>query len=129
MSAKPAPKPRVLVADDDAEVRSFLTDALTTLGCQVTAVADGEALYRTAVASPPDLIISDLDMPGLTGGTAEALLRASDRTRAVPIIFVTGQGPDRQARLVEFRPGLQVLRKPLKLVELAAAVAEHIPLP
>lgn len=130
MSAKAAPrKPRILVADDDKEVRSFLTDALSELGYEVTAVADGEALYRSAVSAPPDLIISDLDMPGLTGGTAEALLRASEKTRSVPIIFITGQGEDRQARLVEFRPGLHLIRKPIKLLELAAAVAEHLPLP
>lgn len=130
MSAKPAkPQRRILVADDDKEVRSFLTDALAELGYEVTAVADGEALYRSAVSAPPDLIISDLDMPGLTGGTAEALLRASERTRSVPIIFITGQGEDRQARLVEFRPGLHLIRKPIKLLELAAAVAEYLPLP
>lgn len=121
--------PRVLVADDDAECRSFLADALTELGLRVSVVADGAALYRQATEDPPDLIISDLDMPGLSGGTAEALLRAADKTRAIPIIFVTGQAEDRQARLVEFRPGLRILRKPVKLVELAAAVAEHIPLP
>ncbi len=125
----PPRKSRILVADDDKEVRSFLTDALTELGYEVTAVANGEALYRAAVASPPDLIISDLDMPGLTGGTAEALLRAHEKTRGVPIIFVTGQGEDRQARLVEFRPGLHLIRKPIKLVDLAATVAEHLPLP
>ncbi len=130
MTPKPQPrKSRILVADDDKEVRSFLTDALTELGYEVTAVADGEALYRSAVDAPPDLIISDLDMPGLTGGTAEALLRANEKTRGVPIIFVTGQGEDRQARLVEFRPGLHLIRKPIKLADLAATVAEHLPLP
>lgn len=122
-------KPRVLVADDDKECRSFLKDALTELGCEVTVVEDGAALYRRAVEEPPDLIISDLDMPGLSGGTAEALLRAEERTRGIPIVFVTGQGEERQARLVEFRPGLHLLHKPLNLVELAAAVAEHVTLP
>ncbi|MDE2293335.1 MAG: response regulator [Elusimicrobia bacterium] len=128
MTAAP-PKRRILVADDDKECQSFLRDALTELGYDVTVVSDGAALYRRAVEDPPDLIISDLDMPGLSGGTAEALLRAEARTRSVPILFVTGQGEERQARLVEFRPGLQILRKPLKLTELAAAVAEHLPPP
>ncbi|MBI2362307.1 MAG: response regulator [Elusimicrobia bacterium] len=123
------PAPRVLVADDDAECRSFLQDALTELGFRVSVVSDGAALYHQATVEPPDLIISDLDMPGLSGGTAEALLRASEKTREIPIIFVTGQAEDRQARLVEFRPGLRILRKPIKLAELAAAVAEHVPLP
>lgn len=124
-----ARKSRILVADDDVECQSFLRDALTELGFEVSVVSDGEALYRSATDNPPDLIISDLDMPGLSGGTAEALLRTAEKTRQVPIIFVTGQAEDRQVRLVEFRPGLLILRKPLQLADLAAAVAEHIPLP
>ena len=121
------PGRRILVADDDKECQALLLDYLTELGYQVSVVADGAALYRSAVSDPPDLIISDLDMPGLSGGTAEALLRTSERTRDVPILFVTGQGEDRQARLVEFRPGLRILRKPLDLRELAVAVAELLP--
>ena len=126
MSAAPRRR-RILVADDDKECQALLSDYLTELGYQVSVVADGAALYRSAVSDPPDLIISDLDMPGLSGGTAEALLRTSDRTRDVPILFVTGQGEDRQARLVEFRPGLRILRKPLDLRELAVVVAEFLP--
>ena len=121
------PGRRIMVADDDRECQALLSDYLTELGYRISVVADGAALYRSAVSDPPDLIISDLDMPGLSGGTAEALLRTSERTREVPILFVTGQGEDRQARLVEFRPGLRILRKPLDLRELAVAVAELLP--
>ncbi|MBI3297585.1 MAG: response regulator [Elusimicrobia bacterium] len=121
-------KRRILVADDDPECSSFIRDVLTEMGFEVTVVSDGAALYRSAGERPPDLIISDLDMPGLSGGTVDALLRTADKTKAIPIIFVTGQSEDRQARLVEFRPGLQILRKPIQLTELAAAVGEHLPL-
>lgn len=124
MTAKKQKK--ILVADDDKECSSLLKDFLTEMGYAVTVVQDGAALYRTAPVLMPDLIISDLDMPGLSGGTAQALLRVSEKTRDIPIIFVTGQGPDRQARLVEFRPDTKILYKPLDLKALALAVAEEL---
>ena len=119
-------KKKILVADDDPEVRSLVTDVLTELGYEVVEVEDGAALYRTAPAMKPDLILSDLDMPGLSGGTAQALLRTNPETRGIPIIFMTGQTRDRQAHLVEFRPDTRILYKPLNLKELAIAVEEEL---
>ena len=119
-------KKKILVADDDSECSSLMFDLLTELGYDVTVVSDGEQLYHLAPELMPDLIISDLDMPGLSGGTAQALLRTSEKTRGIPIIFVTGQSKDRQNRLVEFRSDTKVLYKPLNLKELAMAVAEKL---
>ena len=81
---------RVLVAEDDKECSSLLKDFLGDLGYKVTVVGDGATLYRIASDIMPDIIISDLDMPGLSGGTAQTLLRSSEKTRRIPIIFVTG---------------------------------------
>jgi CheY-like chemotaxis protein len=119
-------KKRILVADDDKECCALLTDYLTELGYEVVVVFDGASLYRRAPEVRPDLIISDLEMPGLSGGTAEMLLRASEATRHIPIIFITGKSPDRQARLVEFREGKRILCKPLDLKEFAVAVQEEL---
>ncbi len=117
---------KILVADDDKECCDLLKDFLTDLGYEVVVAKDGAELYRMAPKILPDLIISDLDMPGLSGGTAQALLRTSEKTKNIPIIFVTGQGKDRQARLVEFRPDTQIFYKPLDLKALALAVAEEL---
>ena len=117
---------KILVADDDAECRSLLNDFLSELGYEIHEAKDGAELYRKTPVVEPDLIISDLDMPGLSGGTAQALLRTSDKTKNIPIIFITGQGKDRQARLVEFRPETQIFYKPLNLKELAVAVSEEL---
>ena len=117
---------RILVADDDAECQALLKDFLTERGYEVTLVSDGAQLYHIAPQMEPDLIISDLDMPGLSGGTAQALLRASEKTRKIPIIFITGQSEDRQARLVEFRPDTPILHKPLNLRELIEAIEDAL---
>ena len=117
---------KILVAEDDKECCSLLNDFLSELGYEVFTAADGAELYRMTPQVMPDLIISDLDMPGLSGGTAQALLRTSDKTKNIPIIFITGQGADRQARLVEFRPETQIFYKPLDLKALAVAVEEEL---
>jgi len=117
---------RVLVADDDAECRSLMSDFLTTMGFEVKVVDDGALLYREAPLWKPDLIISDLDMPGLSGGTAQALLRSNPATSRIPMIFVTGAEAERQARLVEFRPDTRILSKPIDLKELAVAIEEEL---
>ena len=120
-------KPRkILVADDDKHCTSLLKDFLSELGYEVTVVSDGAALYRVAPELMPDLIISDLQMPGLSGGTAQSLLRLSPKTKAIPIIFITGQSQEQQARLVEFRPETRIFYKPLDLKALAKAVEEEL---
>ncbi|MFA6030029.1 MAG: response regulator [Elusimicrobiota bacterium] len=117
-------KKKILVADDDQECCALLKDFLEERGYHVTLVQDGARLYHVAPELMPDLIISDLEMPGLSGGTAHALLKANEKTKAIPVIFITGQAPDRQARLVEFRSETPILRKPLNLRELADTVAD-----
>lgn len=117
---------RILVADDDPECRSLLRDFLQEKGYEVLLANDGAELYRRVPEVMPDLIISDLDMPGLSGGTAQALLRVSEKTKNIPILFVTGQSKDRQEHLVEFRPDTRILYKPLDLRELGFAVEEAL---
>jgi CheY-like chemotaxis protein len=117
---------RILVADDDIECQALLKDFLTEQGYEVTLVSDGAQLYHLTPQLMPDLIISDLEMPGLSGGTAHALLKAIEKTRKIPIIFITGQPPERQAHLVEFRQETPILRKPLNLRELIVIVEDAL---
>jgi len=117
---------RILVADDDPECQALLKDFLTERGYEVTLVSDGAQLYHVAPQLMPDLIISDLEMPGLSGGTAHALLKTMEKTRRIPVIFITGQQPERQARLVEFRQETPILRKPLNLRELIVIVEDAL---
>lgn len=116
----------ILVADDDGECGCLLRDFLTEMGYSVTLVRDGAELYRKAPELMPNLIISDLDMPGMSGGLAQTLLRTSEKTRKIPIIFITGQGEERQARLVEFRPDTKIFYKPLDLQALVLAIEEEM---
>lgn len=101
----------ILVADDDASIRSFVTRALEALGHTVEAVADGAELICRAGAVKPDLVLSDINMPRCDGISACCWLR-----RALPetrLLLMTGS-PD-SAFAAERAGFLFVLRKPFDL--------------
>jgi CheY-like chemotaxis protein len=80
----------VLVVDDDSDNRETLAQLLEVHGYAATTAADGEVALQMAVEQPPGLIILDLVMPKLGGFEAVARLKADERTKAVPVICLTG---------------------------------------
>lgn len=95
MEAPPRPDTlRVLVADDEADMRLYLVGCLRGLGradVAVTEAADGREALLLARVLVPDLVISDVVMPGLTGLALCRALRADPRTAAVPVLLVSGE--------------------------------------
>ena len=118
------PTSTVLVAEDDAAVRVLLLRVLRLVGYTVLAAIDGqEALaLATAYAGPIHLLVTDLDMPGLTGGAlAQAL---GDLRPDLPVLFISGRpAPRALADAVVGRPAA-FLAKPFTLEQLTAAVTE-----
>jgi CheY-like chemotaxis protein len=80
----------VLVVDDDSDNRETLAQLLEVHGYAATTAADGEVAVQMAVEQPPGLIILDLVMPKVGGFEAMTRLRADERTKAVPVICLTG---------------------------------------
>jgi DNA-binding response OmpR family regulator len=95
----PAEAPLVLVVEDDPETRRFYTDAFTQGGFAVDQAHNGLQALEKAVAAAPDLILMDIAVPGIDGIELCRRLRASEPTRLVPILAITGyddrQYPDR----------------------------------
>ncbi len=91
---RPSSPLRFLVADDDAAFRGFLTQLLLRgfQGATVEQVPDGATALAAAERSPPHAIITDLDMPRMTGLELTAAIRANPALAAVPVIVVTGSG-------------------------------------
>jgi two-component system phosphate regulon response regulator PhoB len=82
---------RILLAEDDPDIRHLVTFKLQRAGFDVTAVADGFAALRDAHAHPPDLVLLDVRMPRISGIEVCRELRADRRTAGVPIIMLTAQ--------------------------------------
>jgi DNA-binding NarL/FixJ family response regulator len=114
---------QLLVVDDDPSLLLAVSETLRAEGYEVvTARRGAEAMVRVA-ESLPDLIISDIRMPGMDGYALVRNLRASPRTRLIPIIFLTAK--DETADRIEgFRTGVDAyLTKPFESEELTAVVA------
>ncbi|MGH6877869.1 MAG: ATP-binding response regulator [Rhizomicrobium sp.] len=80
----------ILVVDDDAVVREFMSATLEDAGFSVVTAKDGETALRLCTANPPDLIIADVLMPGIDGFQLCQELRGRPETEYVPILVATG---------------------------------------
>lgn len=114
---------RLLVIDDELHLLQAIAALLRRIGYEVTTARGGqEALIRLA-ESLPDLIVSDIRMPGMDGYALARHLRASPRTDLIPIIFLTALG-DTADRIAGFRTGVDAyITKPFQPEELFAAIA------
>lgn len=81
---------KVLIVDDVEDNRQIYAMFLRFQGFEVTAVADGLDALETAVTEIPDVVVMDLAIPGIDGWEATRRLKRHRRTRAVPVIVLTG---------------------------------------
>ncbi|MFY3337921.1 response regulator, partial [Achromobacter xylosoxidans] len=89
-SAGAANRPRILCADDNADLREYLRSLLAA-DYDVRIAADGATALRSARQDPPDLVITDIMMPGMDGLTLLQALRGDARTRTVPVILLSAR--------------------------------------
>jgi PAS domain S-box-containing protein len=119
---------RVLIADDNADMREYLTNLLRTSGYQVTGVDDGQQALEAIRSQLPDLVISDVMMPGLDGLQLLAALRRDPRTAAVPVLLLSARA-GQEASIEGLQAGADdYLVKPFAAAELLARVRANIEL-
>lgn len=110
---------RILIVDDDAEIRSLLSTYLQKNGLRTTAVADGRAMWQALERGRFDLIVLDLMLPGDDGLTLCRNLRAKSD---VPVIMLTARGEETD-RIVGLEMGADdYLAKPFSARELLARI-------
>jgi DNA-binding response OmpR family regulator len=116
------PPQRILVVEDDAEIRRLNSEVLTESGYQVDAAEDGVEAWHALNTKHYDLMITDNNMPIVTGLELIKKLRAEDMT--LPVILMSGTMPTEE---LEQHPWLQIqatLIKPYTLAELFKTVKE-----
>ena len=82
---------RVVVIDDDVDLRNFLNKGLSKFGFEVIGAEDGKAGIEKAILDKPDAILLDLNMPGIDGKEVCVLLKNNPKTQNIPIIILTGK--------------------------------------
>jgi PAS domain S-box-containing protein len=119
---------RVLVADDNADMRDYLTRLLRSAGHRVEAVADGRRALEAARRNSPELIVSDVMMPGLDGLELVAALRADPRTASTPVLLLSARA-GQEASIEGLEAGADdYLVKPFSSAELLARVRANVEL-
>ena len=115
---------RVMVVDDDVDVRELLAQLLELEGYQVTTAADGrEALSRLAKGPLPSTILLDLRMPGMNGWEFRAHQLANPSLASIPVIILTADRTQ-DANTVARLGASALFRKPLDVDALLATLGQ-----
>jgi len=118
---------RVLVVDDEADAREFITAALESRGISVTAVASAAAALKALEQFPPDVLVSDIRMPGGNGYSLIQQIRALEAKQGghIPAAAITAYlGEDREKALTSgFEAHLHKLAQPSELIKMVAQLA------
>ncbi len=112
---------RVLVVEDEDIVRSLIVEMLEDAGYEVSAADRAETGLERIAAEAPDVVVSDIVMPGLTG--LELLQRVRKSHPTLPVVLVTGAGTNGNLAEARALGASSVVEKPFATAELVAAVA------
>ena len=117
---------RILLADDNADMREYVRRLLVARGYEVEAVDDGDAALAAARRRAPDLVLSDVMMPGLDGFGLLQALRADPQLRDLPVVLLSARAGE-EARVEGIDAGADdYLTKPFSARELLARVGANL---
>ncbi|MCX5648656.1 MAG: response regulator [Planctomycetota bacterium] len=114
---------KILVADDEAPIANVVAMKLRNAGLEVIVAMDGLEAYELAIAERPDFMITDLQMPGMSGLELCARLVA-ELDGGIPTILLTAKGFELTAESVRELPVRRIMTKPFSPRELLAQVQE-----
>lgn len=116
---------KILIAEDDRDIRELITFTLNYAGYQVIAAADGEEAVQAAHVEQPDLILLDDRMPRMSGVDACIAMKKDPLLAKIPIVFLSGRGPEVLAALKTETGAAAYIEKPFDpgaLMEQVAAL-------
>jgi DNA-binding response OmpR family regulator len=115
---------KILVAEDERDIRDLVAFTLRFSGYEVVTASNGQEALEAVLTEMPDLILMDVRMPIMTGYEACEKMKADDRVKDIPVVFLSAKGQE-----AEIRIGLDVgasdyLLKPFAPMELTERVKE-----
>jgi signal transduction histidine kinase/CheY-like chemotaxis protein len=113
---------RILVGDDESNVRDVLVELLRMLGHEVHAASGGGEILQSMKSNEYDLVVTDLGMPDMSGWEVAAEIRK--RNAEIPIILATGWGSQISAKDAAARGVTRVLAKPYTFQKVSSVIAE-----
>ncbi|MCX5685671.1 MAG: response regulator [Planctomycetota bacterium] len=116
---------RILVADDEAPIANAVAMKLRNAGFEVTVALDGQEAFERAMEDRPDFIVTDLQMPGMSGLELCARLTA-ELAPGIPTILLTAKGFELEQKDLAGLPIRRVMTKPFSPRELLASVQDAL---
>jgi DNA-binding response OmpR family regulator len=113
---------RVVVVDDDPDLGPAIRDVLASKDVRVESPGDARAALPVILRDAPDLVILDVNMPGMSGWELCAILRRQSATRVLPILFLTGRQEVKDRITAMQFGGSDFLAKPFSVEELRSKV-------
>lgn len=113
---------KILIVDDSATDRVYLTEMLEDAGYDVEVLESGEACVEQAATIAPDLIIMDIIMTGLTGFQAARSLKKNPETAEIPVVLTSGKLQVTDLAWAEKMGAVGCLQKPIDNAELTSVL-------
>ncbi len=113
---------RIVVADDDIDIRELVEFKLSTMGHEIVAVGDGGAALEACRVQKPDLAVLDVMMPGVSGLDAIRMIRADPNLLDIPVILLTARAQESDVETGFDSGADDYITKPFSPRELAARV-------
>ena len=119
-------KASILVVDDKPENLQLLIGMLSAQGHEVRAFAEGSFALESARTTPPDIILLDVNMPGMDGYTLCTALKADPRTSEIPVIFISAHGETSNKINGFCVGGVDYITKPFQVDEVLVRIQTHL---
>jgi DNA-binding response OmpR family regulator len=117
---------KILVADDDRDVRELSIFTLRFAGHEVLGASSGEEAVNQAKLNTPDLILMDVRMPKMNGYEACKLLKTDQSTSSIPVIFLSARGQESEVQAGLSVGAVDYILKPIAPDELTETVKYHL---
>ncbi|MCP4105225.1 MAG: response regulator, partial [Desulfobacteraceae bacterium] len=116
----------ILIVDDNTDNLRVLSNIIKEHGCKVRSLRNAEAVFSSVLQSPPDIILLDIMMPDMDGYEVCEQLKADERTRDIPVIFISALHEiDKKTRAFSVG-GVDYITKPFQKEEVLARVKTHL---
>lgn len=115
----------ILVVDDDPDLRALVQRYLSKAGYEVMTAENAPEAHKRLRERVPDLIVSDINMPGMTGDELVFALKVDPAFKKVPVVYLTGLEAD--SKLASRTLGLPLLSKPVVEKDLLLMVQSQLP--
>lgn len=115
---------KILVAEDERDIRDLITFTLQYAGHEVIAASNGAEAIEVARAEKPDLIIVDVRMPLMTGYEACRVLKQAGPTRHIPVVFLSAKGQEQEVQSGLEAGATDYILKPFSPENLARRIEE-----